>query len=203
MASNVRGSISEVRREEGRKEGTFLAGFLAIVAIAVLFSASFPTLNEQNTQSNLPPQTEQMSYGNPDSLSYGLPQYGAPDVTFSQQRGRAAMCTSRGTLQCLEPVADSVFVENMRTGISRYEINIHFLLKSSVTAVSVSPSVELDGNPCLFIGSNLTLTSGRASERIDFLCPKINGTGSFNGSWKATYLENGIEKLATGALRRT
>ena len=203
MASNVRGSISEVRREERRKKWTFLAGFLAIVAIAVLFSASFPTLNEQNTQSNLPPQTEQMSYGNPDSLSYGLPQYGAPDVTFSQQRVMAAMCTSRGTLQCLEPVADSVFVENMRTGISRYEINIHFLLKSSVTAVSVSPSVELDGNPCLFIGSNLTLTSGRASERIDFLCPKINGTGSFSGSWKATYLENGIEKLATGALRRT
>ena len=206
MAS-VRGSISEVQREERRKKWIFFAGLLIVlVAIAVLFSASFPTLNpgqNQNTQSTQnPPRTEQISYGNPDSLSYGMPVYSAPDVTFSQQRAMGAMCTSRGTLQCIEPVADSVFVENSRTGISRYEMNVHFLFKSSMTAADVSPSVELDGNPCFFVGSNLTLPAGRTSERIDFLCPTLNSTSNFSGIWKATYIEDGVEKLASGVLRR-
>jgi len=82
-------------------------------------------------------------------------------------------------------------------------MNVHFLLKGAVDATSIRPSVELDGNPCSFVGSNLTLSADQTSDRIDFLCPSVNSTGSFNGSWKATYMENGAEKMTTGVLRRT
>ncbi|KHO48219.1 MAG: hypothetical protein QT00_C0001G0233 [archaeon GW2011_AR5] len=203
MAS-VSSSIQEAQREEHRKKWTFFAvALIVLVVVAVLFSASFPALNSPQQDTQAPSQTEQISYGDPDRLSYGLPQYSAPGVTFSLQKVMGAMCTSRGTLQCLEPVADSVFVENSRTGISRYEMNVHFLLKGAVDATSIRPSVELDGNPCSFVGSNLTLSADQTSDRIDFLCPSVNSTGSFNGSWKATYMENGAEKMTTGVLRRT
>lgn len=189
--ADIRKSIEEARIEEraGRWKKILEIGVVILVVAAGIF------LYASNS-------TSHVSYGNPDKLSYGIPDHSSSEVVLTDKKILPAVCTSNGTLICTEPVVESFFVQNMRTHISRYEQYAYFRLKNTGnTALQIAPAMQWSDVECLFDGKNLTLSRGGISERLNFFCISPDPPEKLDALWYAGYFESGIKKESFGTVK--
>ncbi|MEK6887594.1 MAG: hypothetical protein AABX14_01470 [Candidatus Aenigmatarchaeota archaeon] len=195
MVSNINETVNEFRAHDTRRK-IFIASALIIILVVVSLGLIYLPYNKTS-------QATSLSYGMTDNIPYGLLDYtDTENLMFSQQSVIPAMCASPGTIKCSDPIIVSYFTTNAAANISRYEQNVHMILKNTGKTVRVE-SMELQNTNslCTYIGGAFDMASGSSSERIDFFCIKLSSAQDFNGTWALAYLADGIKNTTGGALQ--
>jgi hypothetical protein len=156
--SEVRRMIIEQSRIERRKNIITLVTIFLFVAAAAFFLRHYAGQIQFSLFTN-----EQISYGNPNSLSYSM--YEPPKAVLERMTGlatHAASCESFGPLKCEEPTVRSFSLKDN----SEYVQEIYMTIRNSGSASVSIQSMEFtaDNTPCNYMdGSNYNITAGQAS----------------------------------------
>ena len=175
MAS-IGDSIRDVQREELKHRRWALYSIVIIIVVLSVWIG-------------MPPEA-QVQTGNATSVSYEIPKYYSPDVLISGIKTLPASCDTRenDTIRCLEPLAQTFFVQNLTANASYYVQAVHMRLKNTGNDTSgIIPFFAGVTSRCAYTGAPFNLRAGETSARIDFLCANQEKPDNVNGAWRAGY----------------
>lgn len=190
-----------LRREKpkDRKKYFLVTAAVLVIFISIISIGAHLTVSRFKEQERA--REHEVSVGN--ISGFIAPDAGNENITVAGRRLLSLKCTSDGRIACNDAVADTYFVRNNNTNISRFEQWIYMTLKNKEDEpANVTAQMEGAAQVCgpledsIFIGA-------QESAQASFACIHPFSPGTVSGVISIKYMAAGVEKQSVIRVENT